>query len=780
MGGHPAHAMGARPRAPYHQGHGHGAHSQVNPTVAQIAREAMLRAEAAAAEAAAAAREAEAAPGTLTLTEQTARVLTVLRDQPGRGGMTIGELEGAVAFEVAHNNDLLLSLRQNRKLEFDAFGRVRYVARYPAADRYELLRMLRQRGRDGGEGLPELPGFPYEELADAFPGADRLLSELSRTGAEIDVDGGAGAGVSAAAALAGGAAAGRPGARAGGGGGGGRDHFSAAPSLRMAGGVVRVRSVDTTKPDMLFSRDSPDDWGSLLPLRALVPLSGTLTLTKGSVTVGTSADLRSEAFRNDIIVIVGPSGEGGGGSSGSGGGSLVARSYRVSSGAIKGNLKVMMAKARRDAARRAEQAAASSSSSSGGGALPLGEGDDDEDLGDEEEGEDEDEHDNNDDAASGSGSDDEDGEQTNRRPGAAAAGGGPAVGRAPSGGGGKPGAGAGAGKPDGAPGGGKPDDDGGGSTTQEIMVRQAAEKQARKAAGELEKVAASVLAEHGILTVSVGNGVMNTGGHFSSADTAPHILRTTAVGYTHPFTSSSLALDRPWEGPSGAGFRAFKFGASGDLRVLWHESVAPGALGRLAAQAHSGAAAAGAAGDGMDEPEAPAAPSSARGAGKDGGAAPPTAASAAAAAALLTTLDQTSMGAPDALLNVLASHNAFGGSGGGGAPGGGGGGGGGLHSRSFPVDHRELRSELAKLGLDRVSPMEEGTLGTGSGVPALAPGHPGARIGAGKRRRPDKRSFTVHANTHIVGTDLEVAVKRARVAMLKEKDEFERTRARQE
>ena len=92
-----------------------------------------------------------------------------------------------------------------------------------------------------------------------------------------------------------------------------------------------------------------------------------------------------------------------------------------------------------------------------------------------------------------------------------------------------------------------------------------------------------------------------------------------------------------------------------------------------------------------------------------------------------------------------------------------------MHSRSFPVDHRELRSELTKLGLDRVCPMEPGTLAAaGPAVPTL---HNAARVGKGKRRRSDKRSFTIQSNLHVFdsGADSAVAmaVKRARLEVLR-------------
>lgn len=236
----PGAAAAARPRPPARAAGG----------VSAIEAEALRRAEAAATAAAAAAAAARAS-GVLTLTEQAARVVMLLRDQPGRGGMTVGQLEAAAGFEVAANNDLMVSLTQNPKLAYEgAAGRFRYVSKYAAGDRYELLRLLRARGRDTGvDGAPELPGFPLDDLTDAFPGAERVLSELTRVGAELNVDpplpqsgkgAAAGGGNSSAAAA------------------GGKDAAS-LPALRPVGGVVRVRNVDTTKPDMLFARETPEE-----------------------------------------------------------------------------------------------------------------------------------------------------------------------------------------------------------------------------------------------------------------------------------------------------------------------------------------------------------------------------------------------------------------------------------------------------------------------------------------------------------------------------------------
>ena len=84
------------------------------------------------------------------------------------------------------------------------------------------------------------------------------------------------------------------------------------------------------------------------------------------------------------------------------------------------------------------------------------------------------------------------------------------------------------------------------------------------------------------------------------------------------------------------------------------------------------------------------------------------------------------------------------------------------------MDHRELRAEMAKLGLDRVSPMEEGTLAVNG--PVAPKSRAGLRVGMdGKQRRPDKRSFTVKTNTHIAGTETDKVVRLARMQDLQDR-----------
>ena len=597
-----------------------------------------------------------------------------------------------------------------------------------------------------------------------------------------------------------------------------------------------------------FSLYSLCSWGSMIPLSTLVPLSGTLTLTAGSPLAVTSADLRSEIFRNDVIIIVGPSGSVGASgsgsdassnSSGSNGASSsepsgppVAKSFRVHSGALRGNLKTLLARVRKEALERelreeekrriAAEAGFDSYSNddeksnddnaAGEGTLSASNqsastGNTSAAAGASNSGNDRDKDDYLSDISDDEGEDDAEGFDDEGTSSSAAAATAPSSSSngtsAASAGGQPPPVKRGRGRPPkssilnpqqvqpqaasaGQSGPGRPSADA--AKKQKDNKPTDREKDASAAAAAaaalFDRANASVLAEHGILTVSVGNAVMNSGGHFSASDTAPHVLRSTALGYAHAFSATSLPLDRPWDGPSGSGFRAFKYGLSGDLRVLWHETVVPGALAKLAAHAHGGASATAAASSSS---------SAAGGKGEEDGTdgqqqqqQQTQAASAAAAAASLITPDQTSFGGPDALLNILASHIAFGGSGGGGGPpaaggagaggagaaGSGGGGGGGLHSRSFPVDHRELRAEMAKLGLDRISPMEPGTLTSGPAVPTVSIGGKNAK---GKRRRPDKRAFSFQSNLHVfeAGENSAVALslKRARLEVLREEYE---------
>ena len=265
-----------------------------------------------------------------------------------------------------------------------------------------------------------------------------------------------------------------------------------------------------------------------------------------------------------------------------------------------------------------------------------------------------------------------------------------------------------------------------------------------------------------MFAVSVGNGLLNTGGHFSAADTAPHVLRSTAQGYALPFTGKSLPLDRPYDGAEVlTGCFAYRFGAATDLRVLWREVTAPGALkavvalsappslgmgGAVAAAARLAASAVSGGGRG-GEPAAAASirPSGGLGPALNGPSGTDVFRGGSGAAPSAVSSREP---APP-VYAAFASAASF------------------LHAASFPSSHAELRAEMAKVGLDRSSPMEEGTL-KGAAPPPPSAAALAAAKRSSRRRRPDQRSFTVHTNTHIAGTAVEAAVKRARLAILKE------------
>jgi hypothetical protein len=367
-----------------------------------------------------------------------------------------------------------------------------------------------------------------------------------------------------------------------------------------------------TPPPYGFSRCYySHSWGSLLPLSTMVPLSGSLTLKAGSMVATTTSDLRSEVFRNDIVIIVGPTAAPAAAaaaaaatssSSSSSSSSAAAaappkqawsaRCFRVHSGAIRGSLKLLLARARKEAAETAAAAAAARRAAGGDSQQDDEDGDEFED---DEDG-DEDEED-----AEGEEEDDDEEEAPASTSGAAAStsSSGALMSQPP---GGTMSSSLSSGSSAAAPSRkrGRPPGSGKAARLAALAAQAVADGNVEAAAAvemerrqwESDRAAASVLAEHGILTVSVGNAVMNSGGHFSAGDTAPHVLRSTALGYAQPFTATALPLDRPWDGSSGSGYRAFKFGLTADMRVLWRETVAPGSLAKLAAYASGTSAAA--------------------------------------------------------------------------------------------------------------------------------------------------------------------------------------------
>jgi hypothetical protein len=64
-----------------------------------------------------------------------------------------------------------------------------------------------------------------------------------------------------------------------------------------SGDVIRVASVDQALPDVIFSRDFSNV--------TCTQLSGTISVQTGSAVARTSADLTSELFRNDVVIIGG-------------------------------------------------------------------------------------------------------------------------------------------------------------------------------------------------------------------------------------------------------------------------------------------------------------------------------------------------------------------------------------------------------------------------------------------------------------------------------------------
>jgi hypothetical protein len=158
-----------------------------------------------------------------SVTELLAQVLKLLRDQSGRQGYTLDEIESLLGHPVRSNTALLLSLTRNPKLRFDELeGRISFP-QSGVTDRRDLLRYIKTRGRATDDGS-ELAGFTATELADLYPDAPRDLVDLSRTGVELEHG----------------------------------SHVSHQHSVPVAaGGIRRVRNYDTLKPDVIFHRDDP-------------------------------------------------------------------------------------------------------------------------------------------------------------------------------------------------------------------------------------------------------------------------------------------------------------------------------------------------------------------------------------------------------------------------------------------------------------------------------------------------------------------------------------------
>lgn len=198
----------------------------------------------------------------------------------------------------------------------------------------------------------------------------------------------------------------------------------------------------------------------------------------------------------------------------------------------------------------------------------------------------------------------------------------------------------------------------------------------------------------GVYRASIANAVTATGGMYSAGDTAPHVLRQPQT-YAHPLTSTQIVLDRPWPGSSGTGLLAYRLGAPGDLRVLWREVVTHGQV-----QVSQGAGTA----------------------------------AAAAAAGTVAVVEGESLGEGATLLHSLGGMKAF------------------KSLPAFPSSHREVRAEMAKVGM--ITKMLPGTLDVAVGVFNTA-GKRGKRV-----RTLDRRVLNLTTASHLTGATLE-AVKEA-------------------
>ena len=224
---------------------------------------------------------------------------------------------------------------------------------------------------------------------------------------------------------------------------------------------------------------------------------------------------------------------------------------------------------------------------------------------------------------------------------------------------------------------------------------------------EATVAARSTLQRVGIGYVSVANDVIRTGGHFSAADTAPHMLRSSAAGYAEAFTPTQLPLNRAWDGPSELkGITAYRVGMPGDLRVLWREVSQRGSVQEIR-----------------------------------GAAAIPSTSGAAASA---THGLQSCAAGVNALVTALGGDIAF-----------------REAPEEFPPDHVALREAAAKVGLDLLNPVESQALG------ARTAARPGSKSDEKGRRRPNKQAFIVKGNTHLA-PEQQKAMKLARLQVLKE------------
>jgi TFIIE beta subunit core domain len=112
-------------------------------------------------------------PGGISVTEHVVNILKLLRDQPGRIGLTLAEIDQETGVKSQGNIHLIRSLQTNEKIHFDQITqRYSYKARFAADDLYGLLRLLRNHER----------GLRLKDVEDAYPGAAKDLAALTRNG----------------------------------------------------------------------------------------------------------------------------------------------------------------------------------------------------------------------------------------------------------------------------------------------------------------------------------------------------------------------------------------------------------------------------------------------------------------------------------------------------------------------------------------------------------------------------------------------------------------------
>lgn len=178
--------------------------------------------------------------------------------------------------------------------------------------------------------------------------------------------------------------------------------------------------------------------------------------------------------------------------------------------------------------------------------------------------------------------------------------------------------------------------------------------------------------------VSIGNSVKMTGGHYSAADTAPHMLPSHR-SYVHAFTATSLPLDNVWTGESGT-YTAFRIGCSGDVRLLWRALTVPNLASAVLIQDHQ-----------VDSVQATGTSTAAN--GNTSGANDGVAQSKPEAVAP-SDMSESSSGLMTTLSGLLALEKL----------------------PSFPSSHTQLRAAMQKVGMNTL--MAPGTLEAGKLLPS--------------------------------------------------------------